>query len=276
MATVFHLNRHISTMLFSLLSLSIIFIHINRPTKEDNTMKKLVVITGASSGIGEAIAKQLSAQGHPLLLLARRIERLEALNLPNTLSVKVDVTNKGDFEAAIKQAEAQFGPVDALVNNAGAMLLGQVDTQASSEWKTMFDVNVLGLLNGMQTVLASMKANNTGTIINISSIAGRKTFGNHAAYCGTKFAVHAISENVREEVAEFNVRVITIAPGAVETELLSHTTSDEIKAGYGEWKEQMGGVLAADDVANAVTFAYQQPQNVCIREIVLAPTKQQP
>lgn len=239
-------------------------------------MKKLVVITGASSGIGEAIAKQLSAQGHPLLLLARRIERLEALNLPNTLSVKVDVTNKGDFEAAIKQAEIQFGPVDALVNNAGAMLLGQVDTQASSEWKTMFDVNVLGLLNGMQTVLASMKANNTGTIINISSIAGRKTFGNHAAYCGTKFAVHAISENVREEVAEFNVRVITIAPGAVETELLSHTTSDEIKAGYGEWKEQMGGVLAADDVANAVTFAYQQPQNVCIREIVLAPTKQQP
>jgi NADP-dependent 3-hydroxy acid dehydrogenase YdfG len=239
-------------------------------------MKKLVVITGASSGIGEAIAKQLSAQGHPLLLLARRIERLEALNLPNTLSVKVDVTQKGDFEAAIKQAEAQFGPVDALVNNAGAMLLGQIDTQASSEWKTMFDVNVLGLLNGMQAVLASMKDNNTGTIINISSIAGRKTFGNHAAYCGTKFAVHAISENVREEVAESNVRVITIAPGAVETELLSHTTSDEIKAGYGEWKEQMGGVLAADDVANAVTFAYQQPQNVCIREIVLAPTKQQP
>jgi NADP-dependent 3-hydroxy acid dehydrogenase YdfG len=239
-------------------------------------MKKLVVITGASSGIGEAIAKQLSAQGHPLLLLARRIERLEALNLPNTLSVKVDVTKKGDFEAAIKQAEAQFGPVDALVNNAGAMLLGQIDTQASSEWKTMFDVNVLGLLNGMQAVLASMKDNNTGTIINISSIAGRKTFGNHAAYCGTKFAVHAISENVREEVAESNVRVITIAPGAVETELLSHTTSDEIKAGYGEWKEQMGGVLAADDVANAVTFAYQQPQNVCIREIVLAPTKQQP
>jgi NADP-dependent 3-hydroxy acid dehydrogenase YdfG len=239
-------------------------------------MKKLVVITGASSGIGEAIAKQLSAQGHPLLLLARRIERLEALNLPNTLSVKVDVTQKGDFEAAIKQAEAQFGPVDALVNNAGAMLLGQIDSQASSEWKTMFDVNVLGLLNGMQAVLASMKDNNTGTIINISSIAGRKTFGNHAAYCGTKFAVHAISENVREEVAESNVRVITIAPGAVETELLSHTTSDEIKAGYGEWKEQMGGVLAADDVANAVTFAYQQPQNVCIREIVLAPTKQQP
>ncbi|MBY6195670.1 SDR family oxidoreductase [Vibrio hangzhouensis] len=239
-------------------------------------MKKLIVITGASSGIGEAIARRLSDAGHPLLLLARRVEKLEALQLPNTLCEKVDITDKVTFEAAIAKAEAQFGPADALINNAGMMLLGQIDTQDSAEWKTMFDVNVLGLLNGMQAVLAPMKARNTGTIINISSIAGRKTFGNHAAYCGTKFAVHAISENVREEVAESDVRVVTIAPGAVETELLSHTTSQEIKDGYDEWKEVMGGVLAADDVARAVEFAYSQPQNVCIREIVLAPTRQQP
>ncbi|MGR5177091.1 SDR family oxidoreductase [Vibrio parahaemolyticus] len=239
-------------------------------------MKKLIVITGASSGIGEAIARRLSDAGHPLLLLARRVDKLEALQLPNTLCEKVDITDKATFEAAIAKAEAQFGPADALINNAGVMLLGQIDTQDASEWKTMFDVNVLGLLNGMQAVLAPMKARNTGTIINISSIAGRKTFGNHAAYCGTKFAVHAISENVREEVAESDVRVVTIAPGAVETELLSHTTSQEIKDGYDEWKEVMGGVLAADDVARAVEFAYSQPQNVCIREIVLAPTRQQP
>lgn len=239
-------------------------------------MKKLIVITGASSGIGEAIARRLSDAGHPLLLLARRVEKLEALQLPNTLCEKVDITDKATFEAAIAKAEAQFGPADALINNAGMMLLGQIDTQDSAEWKTMFDVNVLGLLNGMQAVLAPMKARNTGTIINISSIAGRKTFGNHAAYCGTKFAVHAISENVREEVAESDVRVVTIAPGAVETELLSHTTSQEIKDGYDQWKEVMGGVLAADDVARAVEFAYSQPQNVCIREIVLAPTRQQP
>lgn len=239
-------------------------------------MKKLIVITGASSGIGEAIARRLSNAGHPLLLLARRVEKLEALQLPNTLCEKVDITDKATFEAAIAKAEAQFGPADALINNAGMMLLGQIDTQDSAEWKTMFDVNVLGLLNGMQAVLAPMKARNSGTIINISSIAGRKTFGNHAAYCGTKFAVHAISENVREEVAESDVRVVTIAPGAVETELLSHTTSQEIKDGYDEWKEVMGGVLAADDVARAVEFAYSQPQNVCIREIVLAPTRQQP
>ncbi|HHX8655891.1 TPA: SDR family oxidoreductase [Vibrio diabolicus] len=239
-------------------------------------MKKLIVITGASSGIGEAIARHFSEQGHALLLLARRVERLEALNLPNTLCEKVDVTDKASFEAAIEKAEALYGPVDALVNNAGVMLLGQIDTQDASEWKRMFDVNVLGLLNGMQSVLAPMKARNSGTIINISSIAGKKTFPDHAAYCGTKFAVHAISENVREEVASSNVRVTTIAPGAVETELLSHTTSQDIKDGYDAWKEDMGGVLAVDDIARAVLFAYQQPQGVCVREIALAPTKQQP
>ncbi|HCM1313961.1 TPA: SDR family oxidoreductase [Vibrio parahaemolyticus] len=239
-------------------------------------MKKLVVITGASSGIGEAIARRFSEEGHPLLLVARRVERLEALNLPNTLCEKVDVTDQASLITAIEKAEAQFGPADVLVNNAGVMLLGQIDTQDAAEWKRMFDVNVLGLLNGMHSVLASMKARNSGTIINISSIAGKKTFPDHAAYCGTKFAVHAISENVREEVAASNVRVTTIAPGAVETELLSHTTSRDIKDGYDAWKVDMGGVLAADDVARAVMFAYQQPQNVCIREIALAPTKQQP
>lgn len=239
-------------------------------------MKKLVVITGASSGIGEAIARRFSEEGHPLLLVARRVERLEALNLPNTLCEKVDVTDQASLITAIEKAEAQFGSADVLVNNAGVMLLGQIDTQDAAEWKRMFDVNVLGLLNGMHSVLASMKARNSGTIINISSIAGKKTFPDHAAYCGTKFAVHAISENVREEVAASNVRVTTIAPGAVETELLSHTTSQDIKDGYDAWKVDMGGVLAADDVARAVMFAYQQPQNVCIREIALAPTKQQP
>lgn len=239
-------------------------------------MKKLVVITGASSGIGKAIALRLSEQGHPLLLLARRVERLEEMKLPNTLCAKVDVTDINSFAQAIKKAEEQFGEAEVLVNNAGTMLLGQIDSQDAQEWKRMFDVNVLGLLNGMQTVLEPMKQRNTGTIVNISSIAGKKTFPNHAAYCGTKFAVHAISENVREEVAAHNVRVTTIAPGAVETELLSHTTSDEIKQGYDDWKEDMGGVLAADDVARAVEFAISQPQSVCIREIALAPTKQQP
>ena len=239
-------------------------------------MKKLVVITGASSGIGAAIAKRLSQAGHPLLLLARRIENLKALNLPNCLCEQVDITQRAQLELALEKAVKQYGPVDALINNAGVMLLGQIEDQDASQWSQMFEVNVLAILNSMQAVLAPMKEKNTGTIINISSIAGRKTFGNHAAYCGTKFAVHAITENVREEVADSNVRLITIAPGAVETELLSHTTSQSIKEGYEDWKTSMDGVLDADDVARAVAFAYEQPQEVCIREIVLAATRQQP
>ncbi|WP_318469624.1 SDR family oxidoreductase [Photobacterium leiognathi] len=238
--------------------------------------KSLVVITGASSGIGEATARQLSAEGYPLLLLARRVERMEAMNLPNTLCRAVDVTDAQAIQAAVAEAEEKFGPVDCLINNAGMMLLGLADEQDPAEWQTMFNVNVMGMLNGIHAVLSGMKSRKHGTVINISSIAGRKTFPSHAAYCGTKFAVHAITENIREEVADDNVRFITIAPGAVETELLSHTTSEEIKAGYEEWKEGMGGVIAPQDIANAISYAYNQPQNLCIREIVLAATRQQP
>ncbi len=238
--------------------------------------KALVVITGASSGIGEATARLFAAQGYPLLLLARRVERLQALNLPNTLCRQVDVCDRAAVQAAVAEAEAQFGPVDLLVNNAGVMLLGEVSQQDPAEWQRMFDVNVHGLLNGVHAVLAGMRARRHGTIINISSIAGRKTFPNHAVYCGTKFAVHAMSENLREEVAMDDVRVITIAPGAVETELLSHTTRQDIKDGYESWKQDMGGVIRPEQIADAVRYAYQQPQHLCIREIVLAATRQQP
>ncbi|MEO4030381.1 SDR family oxidoreductase [Chromobacterium vaccinii] len=236
--------------------------------------KPLIVITGASSGIGAAAAKLFSRAGHPLLLLARRVEKLEALELPDTLCRRVDVTDRAQLQAALAEAEARFGPADAIVNNAGVMLLGAMAQQDPDEWQRMLDVNVKGLLNGIHAVLAGMAARGRGTIINISSIAGRKTFPNHVAYCGTKFAVHAISENLREEVAGSGVRVITIAPGAVETELLGHTTDEAIKAGYQEWKQQMGGVLEADDVAEAIAYAYGQPQRVCVREIVLAATGQ--
>lgn len=237
--------------------------------------KPLLIITGASSGIGAATAELFAQQGHPLLLIARRLEKLEALSLPNTLCKQVDVTDFTALTQAIQEAEALFGPADAIINNAGTMLLGAIDTQQPEEWKKMFDVNVLGVLHGMQAVLPQMKQRQRGTIINISSIAGRKTFPNHAAYCGTKFGVHAISENTREEVASFGVRVVTIAPGAVETELLSHTSSDSIKNAYEEWKNTMGQVLHPTEVAQSILFAYQQPQHLNIREIVLAATKQE-
>ncbi|MGW7442798.1 SDR family oxidoreductase [Kitasatospora sp. NPDC054795] len=237
--------------------------------------KPLIVITGASSGIGAATARLLSAQGHPLLLLARRLERLEELALPHTLCRKVDVTDRGAVEEAVREAEERFGPADAIVNNAGAMLLGRIADQPVDEWDRMIDLNVKGVLYGTRAVLPGMLARGTGTIINVSSIAGRKTFPNHAAYVATKFAVHALSENLREEVAAAGVRVVTIAPGAVETELLSHTSDERIKSDYEAWKKSAGGALDPQAVAEAISYAYRQPQNVTIREIVLAATGQE-
>lgn len=238
--------------------------------------KPLIVITGASSGIGEAAARLFSAAGHPLLLLARRVELLEAMGLPNTLSRCVDITNRTALLAALADAEALYGPVDGLINNAGVMLLGEMINQDPAQWDQMIDINVKGLLNGVHAVVAGMVERKHGTIINVSSVAGRKTFSNHVAYVGSKFAVHGLSENLREELSPHNVRVVTIAPGAVDTELLSHTTDEEIKTGYRAWKQDMGGtVLNANDVASAIVYAYQQPQNVCIREIVMAATRQQ-
>ncbi|SDR94871.1 NADP-dependent 3-hydroxy acid dehydrogenase YdfG [Paenibacillaceae bacterium GAS479] len=233
-----------------------------------------VAITGASSGIGEATAKYFLEKGHNVLLIARRIERLDHFQDERAMKAKVDVTDEQALKNAIQQAEDKFGPIQAMINNAGLMLLGDVSKQSSQEWKDMFDVNVLGLLKGMQAVLPSMIERKTGTIINISSIAGKKTFADHAAYVGTKFAVHSMSENIREEVAKHNVRVITIAPGVVETELLGHTTNEEIKSGYNEWKNSIQGGLSPQTVAETIYFAFSQPQNVNIREIVLAPTMQ--
>jgi len=238
--------------------------------------KSLVVITGASSGIGEATARLFSEMGHPLLLLARRIDKMEALSLPNCMCRKVDVVEIEQIREAVKEAEAVYGAADCIINNAGVMLLGDVAVQDPKEWKNMLDVNVLGVLNGMQVVLSEMKDRGRGTIINVSSVAGRKTYGDHAAYCGTKFAVHALTDRAREEAALAGVRMVTIAPGAVETELLGHTTNGDMVKDYEDWKKEIGGVLRSEDIANAIWYAFNQPQGVNVREIVIAATKQEP
>ncbi len=233
-----------------------------------------IAITGATSGIGHAIARTFIQKGYRVLLLGRRIDRLASLASDDVLIRQVAATDRVALDAALAEATEAFGPVEAIINNAGRMLLGQIETQGAEEWEEMFDVNALGVLHGMQAVLPSMVERKTGTIINISSIAGKKTFADHAAYVGTKFAVHSMSENVRGEVASHGVRVMTIAPGVVETELLGHTTSDAIKDGYNEWKQSIDGGLDPQIVADTVLFAFEQPQHVNIREIVLAPTKQ--
>lgn len=237
-------------------------------------IKKLVVITGASSGIGMELAKRFAARGYPLLLLARRLAPMTALGLPNALCRSVDVTDAAAVDEAIREAECFYGNTDLLINCAGIMLLGRADRQGFEEWSRMIDVDVKGILTGTHAVLGNMKKSNSGTIINISSIAGRKTFDNHAVYCGAKFAVHAISESIRKEVAASLVRVIVIAPGVVETDLLSHTTDEKIKASYQEWKKTISAGLDAARIADCVEFAYLMPQDVCVREIVIAKTQQ--
>ena len=238
-------------------------------------MKKLVVITGASSGFGKELAKLFSEAGHPLLLLARRVELLEEMKLNHTISRKVDVTDYEAFENAVREAEAKYGKTDLIINNAGVMLLGSLESQDPKEWKRMLDVNVMGVMNGMQIVMNDMKERQSGTIINISSIAGVQPFANHAAYCASKYGVIGLSETARGEMSSYNVRVMTICPGAVETELLSHTTSEEIKAGYNEWKKTVGATsIKAEDVATTIKFAYDLPQGVCLRQIQIADTRQ--
>lgn len=239
------------------------------------TAKKLVVITGASSGFGMELAKEFAKDGYPMLLLARRVEKMEALNLPNTMCRKVDVSDKATFEAAVREAEEKFGKADLIVNNAGVMLLGDLTNQDAQEWKTMLDVNVMGVMNGMQIVMNDMKERKSGTIINVSSIAGVQPFGNHAAYCASKFGVTGLSRVARIEMAPYNVRVLQVLPGAVSTELLGHTTSQEIKDGYNEWKAANDvNQICATDVAKTIKFTYELPQGVSLKEIVITDTRQ--
>lgn len=236
---------------------------------------KLIVITGASSGFGLEMAKEFAKDGYSLLLLARRVEIIVALDLPNTMCRKVDVTNKEEFEKAVREAEAKFGTTDLMINNAGVMLLGDLSIQNPEEWKKMLDVNVMGVMNGMQIVMNDMKAKKCGTIINVSSIAGVQPFGNHAAYCASKFGVTGLTRVVRGELSPFNVRVLSIMPGAVKTELLDHTTDQSIIDGYNEWKEAVGAVnITASDVAKTIKYAYELPQAVSLREIIITDTKQ--
>lgn len=236
--------------------------------------KPLVAITGASSGIGAACADVFNAAGYPTLLIARRGERLRNLNLANAVLAPVDVTDTGAMRTAIRAAEEQHGPVDLLVNNAGLMPLGRVVDQDPREWQAMLDVNVMALLEATQMVLPAMVARQHGTIMNIGSVAGRNIYGNHTVYCGTKFAVHAISEGLRKETAESNVRVTVIAPGLVETELLQQTKDAQIVSDYQAYKDSVGGAISASVVADLILHVYELPQNVCIREVVLAPTAQ--
>ena len=237
--------------------------------------KPLVVITGASSGIGAATAEAFSRAGHPLLLLARRIDRMESLGLPDTLCRKVDVRDRKAVKQAIDEAEDEYGPTDCLFNNAGIARLGNIIGQDPEEWDEQIDINVNGVMNGVHAVMGGMVERKRGTIVNMSSIAGRKVYPDHTVYCGTKYFVHGMSDSLRQHLAPHDVRVIVISPGVIETEVLDGVTDPTTLASYKANKVRIGGGISADHVADSVLFAYQMPQNVLIQEICITPTRQE-
>ena len=240
---------------------------------------KVAVVTGASSGIGEATAEALAAEGASVVIAARREERLADLSRRieerggKVLAVACDVADEGQAHGLIQKAQEEFGRVDVLVNNAGVMLLSTVGKGLSDQWRQMFDVNVLGLLYTTDAAIESMKRQGSGHLVNISSVAGRKvTRDSSGVYAGSKFAVGAISEGLRQELLQNNIRVTIVEPGAVATELADHITDEDAR-------ESLGGllnleILQAEAIANAIVYAVTQPERVSINEILIRPTQQ--
>jgi NADP-dependent 3-hydroxy acid dehydrogenase YdfG len=236
--------------------------------------RPLIAITGASSGIGEATAQAFSAAGHPLLLMARRIDRLEALGLPNCVNRQVDVRDRAAIKAAVVDAEAKFGPVDLMFANAGIARLADISRQPPEEWDEMIDINTKGVMNSVHAVMNDMMARRHGTLVMMSSIAGRKVYPDHTVYCGTKYFVHAVSESLRGYLAPHGVRVIVISPGVIETEVLDHVRDETTLANYRANKVAIGGGIPSSAVADSILHAYGMPQNTLIQEICITPTAQ--
>ena len=237
-------------------------------------VKPLVMITGASAGIGAEIARSFAAAGYPLLLLARRRDKLLELGLPDAVCCEGDVRDRDAIAAAIAEGEARFGPVDLLVNNAGISRLARLDDQDPGEWRDLIDINITGVLNCMHALLPKMKARRHGTIVNISSIAGRKVYPFHDVYGGTKHFVHAVSEGARGAGAEHNVRVMTVSPGITKSEIDKTITDPSAWAVWSADRDRMEGGIDACHVANMILFAYQLPQSVNLHEMTITATAQ--
>lgn len=238
---------------------------------------KVVIITGASSGIGAATAQLLAQKGAKLMLAARRQDRLTDLvktikDEGGTASFRVtDVTNLDQVKALAEEAVKQYDHIDVLVNNAGLMPISRLVELKVDEWNRMIDVNIKGVLNGIAAVLPGMMARKSGHIINISSVAGHKVMAGAAVYCGTKFAVRAISEGLRLESKR--VRSTIICPGAVMTELPGTTSNPDVK-------KLLEGVYQSEaiepaSIARAILYAMEQPADVDVNEIVVRPTVQE-
>jgi NADP-dependent 3-hydroxy acid dehydrogenase YdfG len=240
---------------------------------------KVAVVTGASSGIGEATAEALAAEGATVVVAARREERLHELvgriegSGGRTLVVSCDVTDEEQAHDLVRRAVEEFGRIDILVNNAGVMLLSTVQKGLSDQWRQMLEVNVLGLLYTTDAAIEVMKQQQSGHLVNISSVAGRKvTRSSSGVYAGSKHAVVAISEGLRQELLEDNIRVTVVEPGAVATELTDHITDEDARDAVSSLHQLE--ILQSEDVANAVVYAATQPERVSVNEILIRPTQQ--
>lgn len=239
----------------------------------------VAIVTGASSGIGEATALALAGQGVRVALAARRVERLEALktrieaNGGSAIAVGTDVTRRADVESLARRTVDTYGCIDILVNNAGIMPLSYMKNLHVDEWERMVDVNIKGVLYGVAAALPVMLKQGSGHIVNISSVAGRKVLPGGAVYSATKFAVCALSEGLRQELSPATgIRVTVVEPGAVSTELTQGITDEEIKESFSAYLTFER--LAAEDIAEAVLYAVSQPPNVSVNEILVRPTRQ--
>ncbi|WP_273028727.1 SDR family oxidoreductase [Massilia timonae] len=238
---------------------------------------KVVVITGASSGLGEATARHLSSLGAHLVLGARRQDRLEALAADirgaggKAEIVVTDVTRKQDVAALVQAALTNFGRLDVMINNAGLMAVAPLAELKVDEWDSMLDINVKGVLYGIAAALPVFQKQDSGHFINIASVAGLKVFGNATVYSATKFAVRAISEGLRAEVGG-KIRSTVISPGAVESELKHGSSHAESASAVRDFYQM---AIPSDAVARAIAYAIMQPADVDINEIVLRPTAQE-
>jgi NADP-dependent 3-hydroxy acid dehydrogenase YdfG len=242
----------------------------SRGTIMTDFIDKTVLISGASSGIGEATVRELAGKGARLFIGARRTDRLEALAAelgPNVAWHALDVTDPQSFVAFADAAEARFGRVDVLVNNAGVMPLSPLAALKRNEWTRMIDVNIHGVLNGIAAVLPRFVAQASGHVVNVASIAAHSVMPSAAVYCATKYAVWAITDGLRQE--HDDIRATIISPGVVATELGNDITDPEIATALTEWRQKS---LTPDAIARAIRYALEQPDGVDINEVIVRPT----
>lgn len=243
----------------------------------ENVKGKVIVITGASSGIGEAIARHLSVLGAKVILGARRTDRLEIItndinkNGGEAVYKKIDVVQVEDMRALVDFTLAKFGTIDVFINNAGLMPLSMINSYKVEEWHKMIDVNIKGVLHGIAAALPVFEKKNNGQFINITSVADRWVGPTSTVYSATKFAVRAISEGLRQEVSD-NIRVTIVAPGATESELAETISDPELKKLAIE--KFRTNLLPAEAIAKAVAYAVSQPDGVDVNELVVRPTAQ--